>query len=355
MAGALRELIYFGGLIMSYRLYFRMLMTSAHTQILNNTTSLVTYTDPGKITLVGINFEFNQDTNLTFIDSDPFKQYVDIVLPVYHIVKKETFEFIRLDRNYERANNFNAFSKSLMGMGTDYVLVYINTFGGNPVETKLLTFLETQTNTTLLRDKTTGGWMMLIRPRKKQNAFESQNFTKLLEKYSTISNINLYFLTNSEFKNMNRATWNKLFRNNSTNLAIQTHYQDYFDSIDPMIKDESSDYLQILARIRHQLVHPRDDNFDGVIEEADLELSYYDTYPEQLPSDMETIRNVVKAIGVASKESGIDILFNSTDGLILQTRSKSLFLSELMIELMLDYRNLYLTLRAEFYSKLDLS
>lgn len=328
---------------MSFRLYIRAIADSSQTEIFNNTTSINTYIEPQQIAIIGINY------NLNITVTDAINSYIDVVLPVYETQLK-TYYYRELPTTREQRQNLEDFKRGLLTMGTDYVLLFINSLDGFEVDSGILKHIESQTQSQLLRGKTTGGWMILLKPYKK-GRFENRNYTKLVEKYNVDSDIDLYYLTQTEFTYMNRDTWNSLFRDQSSDLDIKTYYQDFFDQLDPLVYDEDSDFVQILARIHHHLTHPRDDNFDGLIAEGSSEIAYYTANPDQLQIDIDKVRSDVKIIASSSKRAGIDILHDNAKSVRGQ---KINFISNRMIDVMMDYRSLYIDIREEFYDKLDL-
>lgn len=330
---------------MSFRIYLRAIADSSQTEIYNNTTLLGTYTDPQKIVLLGINYRLTED-NLAIVDST--SRYVNITLPVYTVAQHKTYFYRELSTATARAENYENLRKGLMSMGTDYILVYINSLDGYPVDRKIVHLLKQQFGATHIENKSSGGWMLLAKPHQMAR-FAVKGFRKLTEKYNSGSSIDLYYLTHTEFTYMNKVRWNELFHTNSSNLDIQNYYQALFDVLDPLIYDEESNYVQILSRIHHHIVHPRDDNFDGEITEGDGEIPYYTANPDELDVDRETLQQDVREINALAFRGGIEKFLAEGKRVLSQP-----FLSLDMINEMLDFRSLYIFVREEFYTKLEL-
>lgn len=330
---------------MSFRLYIRAIGDASQTELYNNTTLLGTYSDPQKIVLLGINYQLTED-NLTIIDAT--SRYVDISLPVYTVAQHKTYYYRELSTVTARAENYENLRKGLMSMGTDYILVYINNLDGYQVDRKIVHLLKQQLGATYIEEKSSGGWMLLAKPQKMAR-FSVKGFVRLNERYSSSSDIDLYYLTHTEFTYMNKSRWNTLFDSHSTDLYIKNYYQELLDELDPLIYDEDSNFVQILSRIHHHLVHPRDDNFDGEITEGDSEVPYYIANPLELEPDKETLRQDIKSISTRMFRAGVEIFLTNSKKVLSQP-----FLSIEMINEMLDYRSLYILVREEFYSKLEL-
>jgi len=110
-----------------------------------------------------------------------------------------------------------------------------------------------------------------------------------------------------------------------------------------------------MSRIHHHLVHPRDDNLDGVISELDMEKPYYDIYPDQLPTDMSLITTDTHTLKYSMDEAGLEFFAALSKKILAKSSKASSFLNNQMIELMVEIRNLYIATRTELDQKLDLS
>lgn len=340
---------------MSFRLYFRVIADISQTEIFNNTVSIGQYSDPNKITVLGINRGANKGRiDVDFTDSTINKQYVTVSLPAYTITSKQTFQFRRLNRIVETQTNFEQFRDAVIGISADYILIYINNLRGNPVEQRIQLFLKQQFGTTVLKNKVDGSWMLLAEPRDRAR-FDISYFTLLREQFSDNNDINLYYLTDTEFTQMNKSTWNQLFSDGNSSADIQTYYQNLFDTMDDLIYSEDSNYIQILARIHHHLQHPRDDNFDGTISDDQLENPYYQIFPESFDTDMDILRSDVRSLSNLAEDGGIDKIKQDSQKIIFRSQNQSRALTVEMINTMLAYRNLYIAIRDEFHDKLNLS
>lgn len=348
---------------MSYRIYFRAIVNSAQTLVYNNTEAIGNYTDLLKIVFVGIKVNFTKDS-LLITDAGSTKQYVDLILPVYSINKKSSFQFSQLETLGETKTNLELIKKAFRSCRScDYLFIYINNLNGQAVTKGILTMLDshivsddTHNNriTTLLHGKSTGGWALLVKPLVSNKPQQQIYYTKILETYSASCDIDLYHLTHSEFKYMNKDTWNSLFETNFLDAYINNYYETLFNQADQLIYVDSSDYLQILSRIHHHLTHPRDDNFDGQITNAALENPYYQIYPSRLAPDMATLQSTLETLTGLFGAGGLDKLVTEASPVIYNCQKSSRFLSREMIDLMVSYRTLYISIRTEFVTKISI-
>jgi len=239
-------------------------------------------------------------------------------------------------------------------MGADYILIYINDLDGSSVEKSLIHYLE-EVGSTKLSGRTSGSWCIFLKTISVQR-FINKHFEVVAEETADSGDsIELYYLTHTELTNLNKKTWNELFQSDYDETTIQTYYQNLLDTLDDIIYDDDSDYVQIMSRIHHHLVHPRDDNLDGVISELDMEKPYYDIYPDQLPTDMSLITTDTHTLKYSMDEAGLEFFAALSKKILAKSSKASSFLTNQMIELMVEIRNLYIATRTELDQKLDLS
>jgi hypothetical protein len=178
-------------------------------------------------------------------------------------------------------------------------------------------------------------------------------YTKLLEKYSAVNDVDLYYLTHTDLTYLNKKTWNTLFEDNFTDTTMKVTFQTALDTVDALIYDENSDYVVILSQIHHHLLHPdgdNDDNQNGVEELA--EIAYYTTNADELSADMTTIKLAVDTVSSTTKNVGLDELYKKKYIVTQNTMKSNKFLSTKMVENMVEFRNLYISIRSEIYDKI---
>lgn len=341
---------------MSFRVYLNTIVDPIETEIFSNTESIGTFetSTTSLLNIIGISSLLTEKPRvgtlpswLTYSDSS--NRYVTINHPIFSVAGQSTNEF-RVQDTFKatRANIVSFSSKFHTLANSDYMVLFISDLDG-VVEPGLLQQIENKTGSTLLRDKTTGAWGILL-------ARGPSGYTKLVEDYDESGDVVLYYLVQSELNTMDLSKWNTLFTEDD-DAEITTYYQTIIDTIDALLYADDSNYLQILARIHHQLTHEpdgRDNNFDGDVTDT-LEQPYYDTYPDNLATDMVTLQTDVRSAIKTANSAGLLDLRKNQKHIIHNAGSRITFLSIDMINDMLHFRNYYLELRDEISDKLNIT
>lgn len=339
---------------MSFRIYLDIKINTGGINIYNNTYLL----NPRKynfepytssIVVIGINTEFSNSYTVT----DSTNNYIELSLPSYQIVNNSNTEyadFIRHNLIQDRRANLIQFKAAIENLKADYILIYINNLDGNTVESTLLEYLKSL-GSAKLENKNNGTWAMLLRPIERKR-FSNKIYTVIREKYSLTDEVELYYLTQSDISCIDKDRWNELFDVDFSDVDIANYYQALLDTVDDLIYTDESPIVQILSRLHHHLTHPRDDNNDGAITADNLELPYYDLYPDQLAIDISLLVATTKELHRELYDSGITGFTTLVDAVNRSTLSLLTYLHLDMLNKILELRNKYVTVRDEITSKI---
>ena len=239
---------------MSYDIYLDINISQTSTQILENDKTI--YFQPAfqDMMVIGINYSFSRKSVPAGdgivpgqIDHTLNDGLYSFSLKTYQLFNFKSIDSTNNTQRKAKAKSLYTYSRQLT---TDFVVLYINNFGGYPVEKNMLTQINNTFSPTKLTDSiTTGSWFILIDNR-------SGKYKTITESVIALGdNINFYYLLFSKFSTINKNTWNKLFSYTHTEDVVKTTYETAFNDIDELLYLNTSDYVIILSRIHHNVVH----------------------------------------------------------------------------------------------------
>ncbi len=331
--------------IMSFDIYLKFIIDQTKTEIYNNDTLLNTINSNGLVA-VGLNFEFKKST------TNSTKGYIQLSLPCYTTTSKSfEFKYSNSSTYTQRKSIGESFYKHIRSLKTDYIALFINDFDNNVIENNLILNVLSMFNVSKLTKTTsTGMWFLLVKT-------EGKKIPKTLIEKNSSTDISGYYLTHSQFSQINKDTWNSLFCDVSTTTYIKNTYQTAFDDMDELIYDNESNYAVILSRIHHNVIHEYRNNAPShiTIHDIFIEVPYYsqESNMSSLSADKNVLRNDIKSLKNLVRQYGLTSMIARLEKLDRKTYKDEGFLHKDMINDMLEIRNHYIKIRSDFKTKLN--
>ncbi len=346
---------------MSFDIYFKILVDDTTTEIFNNTESILSTNGNQDMVMLGI------DCNLKTTISDSSNNYLDLDLPCYSITKRYDYDFKQnsgesiLNRKKYAVN----FKNDFLRLATDFAIIFINDFSGFPIDNYLFREISGLVSLSSLSEETSeGSWLFLAKNLNKTDINGTRGFwNTIIDVVDENHDIDKYHLTSSQISNgiLDKYTWNELFEDNSTLSNITSVFQEAFDEMDELILSESSNYVIILSRIHHHIIHENrqltSEKYNESYNEIFVEVPWYDQDANNgiLAIDKLQLRNDLKAFNKIAVSHGLPILKEKTLPIIRDAAKTNAMLITNMANTMLSVRNYYKEVRSEFYNKFDLS
>ena len=341
---------------MSFDIYFKMMVDADDTQLFNNTELIMSESGNQDMMLIGIDYQLNT----TIADSD--NNYLDLALPCYTVKKQYQYDFKQNsgENNLARKTIAKTFKENLLRLATNYAVIVINDFGGYPIDNYL--FRELENLTSLSDDTRTGSWLLFLKNTTKTDLSGSRGqWCTMIDVVDTDQDIDKYYLTHSQIASLDKDVWNELFEDNSDDSYIQETYQQAFDDMDDLVYNESSNFVIILSRIHHHLIHQNRQLLSSSNSEAYntvfVEEPYYDqiTNSGELTLDKQQLRTDLKEFNKIALAHGLPGLREQMLPIIRDAAKPKALITVKMTNAMLAARNYYITIRTEFYNKFDLT
>jgi hypothetical protein len=341
---------------MSFDIYFKIMVDSSQTEIFGNTESIFTDSNNQDMRMIGIDYTLNTTI------SDTNNNYLELDLPCYTVKRQHSYDFKSNsgETNASRKQMSTDFYNNLTRMASDYIIIIINDFSGYQIDNYLFKTIESLVSlSNLTEDTSEGSWLLLLKNSHNKNK-DRGTYQTILDVVDTSQDISKYHMTHSQTASIDKDKWNELFVDNNTTSFITETFQSAFDDMDDLIYDDSSNYVVILSRIHHHLIHENrnlesssnSDSYNAVF----VEVPYYNQSINSgdLTIDREQLRSDMKAFNKIAVAHGLDQLKTQLLPIIKDTFKTDALLNVNLANSMLTARNYYITIRTEFYSKYDL-